>query len=152
MADKFLKKMIFIFVFISSFIVAGIADNFTNKRTFQTFSSEQFHSLPISAYFIFYEAAFIAAGFVIIYSMRKKSIDLLTLPAWLVGFDAVSLIFNNKQVIGQENWRAQIWGSAAGVIGENLFGIPLGYWISFAFLAIYLVLAYKPEIFKKFKL
>jgi hypothetical protein len=82
--------------------------------------------------------------------MRKKSIDLLTLPVWLVGFDTVSLIFNNKQVIGQENWRAQIWGGAAGVLGENLLGIPLGYWISFAFLAIYLVLACKPEIFKKF--
>jgi len=150
MADKDLKAVVCVLIFISSFIIAGIIDNFINERTFQTFSSEQFHSLPISAYFIFYQVAFIAAGFAIIYSLRKKFIDLLTLPVWLVGFDVVSLIFNNKQVIGQENWRAQVWNSNAGVLGENLFGIPLGYWISFAFLAIYLVLAYKPEIFKKF--
>jgi len=141
----------FLIVFILSFIIAGFVDNFINERTFQTFTSKKLQTFPISVYFIFYQTIFIAAGCLIIYTLRKKVVDLLLLPAWLVGFDALSLIFNGKQIFWQMNWRKEIWGSDIGLIGEPLFGIPIGYWVSFCFLIVYLLIIHRFCIPKKLK-
>jgi len=138
-------------IFVVSFVIAGIVDNFINERTFQTLNSVDIRSWPFSFYFIVYEIVFIAAGLAITYSLRKKLVDLLTLPAWLTGFDITSLISNGKQVFGQENWREIVWGYPAGVLGKLWLGIPIGYWISFALLAIYLVLLFGPNLRKKLK-
>jgi len=140
-----------ILIFVLSFIIAGFIDNFINERTFQTFTSKELQTFPSSVYFIFYQIIFIAAGCLITYRLRKKVIDFLMLPVWLVGFDIVSLIFNRKEIFEQLNWRKEIWGNQIGLIGEPLFGIPIGYWVSIAFLVIYLLIAYKPKILKKLK-
>jgi len=140
-----------ILIFILSFIIAGFIDNFINERTFQTFTSKELQTFPLSGYFIFFEIIFITAGCLIIYRLRKKVIDLLMLPVWLVGFDIVSLIFNRKQIFWQANWRKEIWGNQIGFTGEPLFGLPIGYWISVIFLVIYLLIVYKPQILKKLK-
>jgi len=140
-----------ILIFVLSFIVAGFIDNLINERTFQTFASKELQTFPLSCYFIFFEIIFIAAGCVIIYRLRKKVIDLLTLPVWLVGFDIFSLIFNRKPIFEQANWRKEIWGNQVGFIGEPLFDISIGYWISAVFLVIYLLIAYNPQIIKKLK-
>jgi len=140
-----------ILIFILSFIVARFIDNFINERTFQRFTSKQLQTFPLSFYFIFYQMIFIVAGCLVIYKLRKKVIDLLMLPVWLVGFDIFSLIFNKKQVFGQANWREEIWGSQVGFVGEPLFGMPIGYWLSVVFLIVYLLVAYKPQILRKLK-
>jgi hypothetical protein len=148
-----MKKGVFkIIIFVLSFLIAGIVDNFINERTFQTFTAAELRALPLSFYFLAYQIIFIAAGFGIIYKLRKKSVDLLTLPAWLTGFDMVSLIFNGERIFGQTNWRAEIWGYPASFFGESLLTIPIGYWFSLVFLLIYLVIMFNPKFLKKLKI
>jgi len=141
-----------ILIFVLSFLIAGFVDNFINERTFQTFAAAQLRALPLSLYFLVYQIIFIAAGFLIIYKLRKKLVDLLTLPAWLAGFDMVSLIFNGKQIFNQTNWRAEIWSYPASFLGESFFAIPIGYWVSLVFLLIYLFFVFNPKFLKKLKI
>jgi len=145
------RKDFNILIFVLSFIIVGFIDNFINERTFQTFTSKELQTFPISLYFAFFEIASIAAGFLIVYKLRKRIVDLLLLPIWLAGFDMFSLIFNRKSIFEQENWRKEIWGEQLGFFGESFLGLPMGYWISVAFLVVYLLVAYKPQIINKLK-
>jgi len=140
-----------ILIFALSFIIFGFIDNFINERTFQTFTSKELQTFPISLYFAFFEIASIVAGFLIIYRLRKRIVDLLLLPIWLAGFDMFSLIFNRKSIFEQENWRKEIWGEQLGFFGKSFLGLPVGYWISVVFLVVYMLVAYKPQILNKLK-
>ena len=137
-------------IYVFSFVIAGVIDSFFNGKTFETLNFTDFQAFPISLLFVAYQFVFIIGGFLIIYSLRRKKTDLLTLPAWLVGFDAVSLIISGKSIVDQLNWRQQIWGNPIGFIGELwIFNVPIGYWISFVFLIVYFLILYKPRIGKK---